>query len=601
MKIDPKNIRNFCIIAHIDHGKSTIADRLLERCMVLSPKEMKDQVLDDMDLERERGITIRSHAIRMEYKYRDGKTYILNLIDTPGHVDFTYEVSRSLAACEGALLLVDASQGVEAQTISNFWLALDGELDIIPVVNKIDLPAAEPEIASKQLMELMDVEMDDVIRCSAKTGEGIDAIFDAVIEKIPAPTGDASAPLKALIFNSDYDTYRGAIAYIRLFGGSVKKGDRIYMFGTDREWEVIEIGYFRFGKVPCDRLSAGEAGYMICGIKDVHEIKVGDTITHMKKRVESPLPGYKEPKPMVFSGMFPEDADQFNDLKDALERLALNDSSIAFEPENSVSLGFGFRCGFLGMLHMEIVQERLDRDYGLDIINTLPSVVYKIMYSDDRVEYVNNPAHFPDMSLVDHIEEPMVIAQIVAPNEYIGTIMKLSQERRGTFKRTEYIDSTRVNMVFELPLAEIVYEFYDKLKSVTRGYASFDYELTDYREAEVVKLDILINGDPVDALSTILHRYKSEHVGRNLASRLKKLIPRQMYQVSIQAAIGARVIARTNVKALRKNVTAKCYGGDITRKRKLIEKQKEGKKRMKKVGQVRIPQEAFLAVLQTED
>jgi len=601
MKFNPKNIRNFCIIAHIDHGKSTLADRLLERCHVLSPKDMKEQVLDDMDLERERGITIRSHTIRMEYTYKNGENYILNLIDTPGHVDFTYEVSRSLAACEGALLLIDASQGVEAQTISNFWLALDAGLEIIPVINKIDLPAADPVAASKQLIELMDVEESDIFRCSAKTGEGVDTIIDGVINKIPPPAGDESAPLKALIFNSDYDTYRGAVAYVRIFDGTVKKGDRVYMFGTREEWDVIETGHFRLGKVPCDALSAGEAGYLICGIKDVHQIKVGDTITHIKRRTESPLPGYKEPKPMVFSGMFPENADQFNDLKDALERLALNDSSITFEADKSMSLGFGFRCGFLGMLHMEIVQERLDREYGLDIINTLPSVVYRIFYTDGREEYVNNPARFPDMTIVEHIEEPMVSAQIVAPNEYIGTIMKLAQERRGTFHRTDYIDPTRVNMVFELPLAEIVYEFYDKLKSLTRGYASFDYEFSGFKESKVVKLDILINSEPVDALSIILHYDKSELVGRELASKLKHLIPRQMFQVSIQAAIGSHVIARTNVKALRKNVTAKCYGGDITRKRKLLEKQKEGKKRMKKVGQVRIPQEAFLAILKTRD
>ncbi len=601
MSIDPKNIRNFCIIAHIDHGKSTLADRLIEQCNTLSPKTMRDQVLDDMDLERERGITIRSHAIRMEYIYRDGETYILNLIDTPGHVDFTYEVSRSLAACEGAILLVDSSQGVEAQTISNFWLAIDAGLDIIPVANKTDLPASDTDMTVKQITEIMDVNRDDIILCSAKTGAGVEAILDAVITKIPPPSGDASAPLKALIFNSNYDTYRGAIAYIRVFEGTVKKGEKIYMFRTSAEWDVLEVGYFKFGKVPCGELAAGEAGYLICGIKDVHDLKVGDTITHSVRRAEEPLSGYKEPKAMVFSGMFPEDPDHFNELRDALDRLSLNDSSIVFEPDTSVSLGFGFRCGFLGLLHMEIVQERLDREYGMDIINTLPSVVYKIVYASGREILVNNPARFPDMSEIDHIEEPFVKAQIVTPNEYIGAIMKLTLERRGTFTRTEYLDTTRVNMVYELPLAEIVYEFYDKLKSLTRGYASFDYEITGFVPADVVKLDILINEEPVDALSTITHREKAEHIGRQLTSKLKKLIPRQMFQVAIQAAIGSRVIARTNVKSLRKNVTAKCYGGDVTRKRKLLEKQKEGKKRMKKVGQVRIPQEAFLAVLRVED
>ncbi|MDP2984410.1 MAG: translation elongation factor 4 [Candidatus Latescibacter sp.] len=601
MSVKPENIRNFCIIAHIDHGKSTLADRFLEQSHTLSSKEMKEQVLDDMDLERERGITIRSHAIRMEYTYKDGETYILNLIDTPWHVDFSYEVSRSLAACEGALLLVDASQGIEAQTISNFWLALESNLTIIPIENKIDLPSAQIESTTKQIMELMDVGENDILRCSAKNGIGIEAIFDAVRERIPAPTGSELAPLKALIFNSDYDIYRGAVAYIRVVDGVVKKGDKVYMFGTGRDWEILEVGFFRMGKIPIAELRAGEVGYLICGIKNVHDIKVGDTVTHASRRADAPLPGYHEPKPMVFSGMYPENPENFNDLRDALERLSLNDSAITYEPDTSVSLGFGFRCGFLGMLHMEIVQERLDRDYGLDIINTVPSVVYRIVFRDGHAEFVNNPARFPDMASVDHIEEPIMKSQIVTPNEYIGSIMKLTQDRRGIFKRTEYLDPTRVNMIYDLPLAEIVYEFYDRLKGVTKGYASFDYEFLEYREADVVKLDTLINGEPVDALSAILHRNKAEFVGRGLASKLKHLIPRQMFQVTIQAAIGAKIIARTTVQALRKNVTAKCYGGDITRKRKLLEKQKEGKKRMKKVGQVRIPQEAFWAVLKVED
>ena len=599
MALPTSHIRNFCIIAHIDHGKSTIADRLLELSHTLTGKDMKEQVLDDLELERERGITIRSHAIRMEYVHSDGERYILNLIDTPGHVDFTYEVSRSLAACEGALLLVDASQGIEAQTISNFWLALEADLTIIPVANKIDLPQAQVDSTVSQLSELMGVNGDDVVKCSAKSGLGMDDVFEAVIRQVPPPVGDAGAPLRALIFNSDYDNYRGAIAYVRIFDGSVRKGDKIYMFATGGEWEVLECGTLRLGRVPCDELRAGEAGYLICGIKDVHELHVGDTVTHQKVRTGAPLPGYKEPKPMVFSGMYPENPDHFDDLKDALERLTLNDSAVTYEPDNSVSLGFGFRCGFLGMLHMEIVQERLDREYGLDIINTLPSVVYKIVYTDGTEGYINNPAHFPDPVKISRVEEPMLKAQIVAPNEYIGPIMKLTQEKRGIHVRTEYLDTTRVNMVYDLPLAEIVYDFYDRLKSVTRGYASFDYEISGYMESDVIKLDILINGDSVDALSTIAFRSKAETLGRELASKLKELIPRQMFQVAIQAAIGSRVIARTNIKALRKNVTAKCYGGDITRKRKLLEKQKEGKKRMKSVGQVRIPQEAFLAVLKT--
>jgi GTP-binding protein LepA len=597
--VQQEHIRNFCIIAHIDHGKSTLADRLLEGTNTVATKDIKEQMLDDMDLERERGITIRSHAIRMEYPHSDGITYILNLIDTPGHVDFSYEVSRSLAACECALLLVDSTQGVEAQTISNFWLALEGDLTIVPVANKVELPSAQVDSTVEQLTELTGIEEAEVMRVSAKTGTGIEELFDTIINNVPAPDGDPEAPLKALIFNSDYDTYRGAIAYVRVFDGSVAKGDRVYMFSTRAEWEVLEIGTFRFGRVPCDRLTAGEAGYVIFGIKDVHEIKVGDTITHARNRAETPLPGYKEPKPMVFSGIYPEDPEHFNDLRDALERYSLNDSAISYEPDTSVSLGFGFRCGFLGMLHVEIVQERLDREFGLDIITTLPSVVYRVVYSNGETGFINNPAKFPDMSQVDRIEEPILKAQIVTPNEYIGSVMKIFQDYRGELLRTESLDKTRVNLVCELPLAEVVYDFYDRLKSVSRGYASFDYEFDRYVEADVVKLDILINGDPVDALSTILHKSNSETIGRRLASKLKELIPRQMFQVAIQAAIGSRVIARTSIKALRKNVTAKCYGGDVTRKRKLLEKQKEGKKRMKSVGQVRIPQEAFLAVLKT--
>ncbi len=592
-------IRNFCIIAHIDHGKSTLADRLLERTETVLGKDLKEQMLDDMDLERERGITIRSHAIRMDYLHSDGNRYILNLIDTPGHVDFSYEVSRSLAACEGALLLVDASQGVEAQTISNFWLAMEGELTILPVANKVDLPSARVAATIAQLTELAGTADADVLRVSAKTGEGVERLFDAIISRIPPPKGTPGAPLKALIFNSDYDIYRGAVAYIRVFDGSLSKGNKVYMFGTRREWEVLELGTLRFGRVPCDTLSAGEAGYIICGIREVRDIKVGDTVTLAARRADTPLPGYKEPKPMVFSGIYPEDPDRFNDLRDALERYSLNDSALTYEPDTSASLGFGFRCGFLGMLHVEIVQERIDREYGLDIITTLPSVVYRVVYRNGEVGFINNPAKFPELSTVDHIEEPLLKAQIVTPNEYIGAIIKLCQDYRGEVIRTESLDVTRVNLVCALPLAEVVYDFYDKLKSVSRGYASFDYEFDRFAEADVVKLDILINGDPVDALSVIMHRNNAEAAGRRLASKLKELIPRQMFNIAIQAAIGAKVIARTNIKPLRKNVTAKCYGGDITRKRKLLDKQKEGKKRMKSVGQVRIPQEAFLAVLKT--
>jgi GTP-binding protein LepA len=601
MTIKPERIRNFCIIAHIDHGKSTLADRLLEKCHTLPTKDMKDQVLDDMDLERERGITIRSHAVRMEYVAQDGSAYILNLIDTPGHVDFSYEVSRSLAACEGVLLLVDVSQGVEAQTISNFWLALDANLTIIPVANKIDLPQSQFDSVKNQIVELMDIDESEIIKCSAKTGYGVDNILERIIKKIPPPSVQESSPLRALIFNSEYDIYRGAVAYIRVFDGVVKKGDKVYMFGTEREWDVLEIGVFRPEKVPCDELMPGEVGYLICGIKNVHDIKVGDTVTHTGYRADTPLPGYKEPKPMVFSGMYPEDPDQFNALRDALERLTLNDSAIIYEPDNSVSLGFGFRCGFLGMLHMEIVQERLDREHGLNIINTLPSVVYKSVYKNGSEKLINNPAYFPESVEIDHIEEPMLRTQIVSPKETIGAIMKLSQDYRGVFIRTEYLDPTRVTMVYRFPLAEVVFDFYDRLKSVTRGYASFDYEFDGYERSDVIKLDILINGEPVDALSTILHKSKAEKMGRDMATKLRKLIPRQMFQVAIQAAIGSKVLARTNIAPLRKNVTAKCYGGDITRKRKLLEKQKEGKKRMKKVGQVRIPQEAFLAVLKTSE
>lgn len=595
------NIRNFCIIAHIDHGKSTIADCLLETTGVVSAREAKDQILDDLELERERGITIKSHAIQMHYRAKDKEEYILNLIDTPGHVDFTYEVSRSLAACEGAILVVDAAQGVEAQTISNLYLAIDAGLEIIPVINKIDLPSAEIDKVSHQIIDLLGCEKEDIIHVSAKSKIGIEDLLEIVVKKVPPPTGDPNAPLQALIFDSVFDAYRGAIAYIRIFQGTLKTNDKLKFFKIHKESEAEEIGTLGLKKIKSDELSAGNVGYLIAGIKDVHDTKVGDTITHVRNGATEPLPGYKDVKPMVYSGLYPTDADDFEDLRDALDKFRLNDSALIYQPETSAALGFGFRCGFLGLLHMEIVQERLLREYNQSIITTLPNVEYYVYTKKGEKVIVDNPAEMPPVGNIDKVEEPYMKAQIVTPSEYVGNIMKLAMDKRGTYINTTYLDPTRADLQFEFPLSEIIFDFYDKLKSSTRGYASFDYEYIGYRESDLVKLDILLNSEPVDALSMIVHRSKSFEWGRKVSSKLKDLIPRQMFEINIQAAIGTKVISKSVVKALRKNVLAKCYGGDISRKRKLLEKQREGKKRMKQVGNVEIPQEAFLAVLQIED
>lgn len=596
-----KHIRNFCIIAHIDHGKSTLADGLLENTQTITERERRDQLLDSMDLERERGITIKSHAIQMKYKAEDGILYTLNLIDTPGHVDFSYEVSRSLAACEGALLVVDAAQGVEAQTISNLYLAIEAGLEIIPVINKIDLPSAMPDTVKAQIVDLIGCDESEIIEASAKTRVGINEILEAIVKKIPPPKGDENAPLQALIFDSVFDVYRGAIAYIRIFNGSIKEKDAIKFFAHDISYEAEEIGILRLARVRTKELTTGDVGYLIAGAKDVQDTKVGDTITHVKGGADKPLPGYKEIKPMVYSGLFPVNSDEFEDLRDALEKFRLNDSSLVYTPETSAALGFGFRCGFLGMLHMEIVQERLEREFNQSIVTTLPNVEYVVYTKKGEKIIVDNPSDMPEAGDIERIEEPYVKAQIVCPSEYVGAIMQLGMEKRGTYINTSYLDPSRADLHFEFPLAEIIFDFYDKLKSISRGYASFDYEYIGYKESDLVKLDILLNGEKVDALSIIVHRNKSYDWGRKVSSKLKELIPQHMFEIAIQAAIGTKVISRTTVKALRKNVLAKCYGGDITRKRKLLEKQKEGKKRMKQVGNVEIPQEAFLAVLQIED
>jgi GTP-binding protein LepA len=596
-----EQIRNFCIIAHIDHGKSTIADRLLEKTGAVSEREAKAQVLDDMDLERERGITIKSHAIQMHYKSKDGNNYILNLIDTPGHVDFSYEVSRSLAACEGALLVVDAAQGVEAQTISNLYLAIDAGLEIIPVLNKIDLPSAEIDRVSHQVIDLIGCKAEDILKVSAKSNLGIDELLEEIVKRIPPPKGDSSAPLQALIFDSKFDSYRGAIAFIRIFNGTLRTNDKICFFTNDKELEAEEIGTLGLRKIRGEELTAGNVGYLISGVKDVHDLKVGDTVTHVKGGAENPLPGYKEVKPMVYSGLYPTNSDDFENLRDALDKFRLNDSALIFQPETSAALGFGFRCGFLGLLHMEIVQERLLREYNQSIITTLPNVEYIVFNKRGEKIIVDNPAEMPAIGDIERVEEPYMKAQIVTPSEYVGNIMKLAMDKRGVYINTTYLDPTRADLSYEFPLSEIIFDFYDKLKSISRGYASFDYEYIGYRESDLIKLDILLNSEPVDALSMIVHRSKSYDWGRKVCSKLKDLIPRQLFEINIQAAIGTKVISKSVVKALRKNVLAKCYGGDITRKRKLLEKQKEGKKRMKQVGNVEIPQEAFLAVLQIED
>jgi GTP-binding protein LepA len=596
------HIRNFCIIAHIDHGKSTIADRLLERTGTVTEREMKtNQVLDDMELEQERGITIKLHAIQMKYLAKDGKSYTLNLIDTPGHVDFSYEVSRSLAACEGAILVVDASQGVEAQTISNLYLAIDAGLEIIPVINKIDLPSAMVDQVKRQIIDLLGCSESDIILASAKMKTGVDEILESVVRIIPPPKGDPAAPLRALIFDSIFDGYRGSIVYIRVFDGTLREKDRIRFFVTDKEFDAEEIGFLEMHRIRTKELSAGDVGYLIPGAKDVHDTKVGDTVTNAAVPAPGPLPGYKEVKPMVFAGLYPVNADNFAELRESLEKLRMNDASLVFEPESSVALGFGFRAGFLGLLHMEIIQERLEREYEQELITTVPNVEYRVIKTDRSVVLVDNPALMPPLGEIERVEEPYIRAQIITPSEYIGNIMKLCTDRRGVYKNTTYIDPSRADLRYELPLSEIIFDFYDKLKSTSRGYASLDYEFLENRESDLVKLDILLNGESVDALSTIVHRDKAYEWGKKLCARLRKLIPRQMFEVVVQAAIGSKVIARDSISPLRKNVIAKCYGGDISRKRKLLEKQKEGKKRMKQVGRVEIPQEAFLAVLAMED
>ncbi|MBR1729507.1 MAG: translation elongation factor 4 [Selenomonadaceae bacterium] len=593
-------IRNFSIIAHIDHGKSTLADRLIETTGTVEKRDMSDQLLDNMELERERGITIKAQTVRLKYIASDGKEYRLNLIDTPGHVDFTYEVSRSLAACEGALLVVDASQGVEAQTLSNVYLALDNDLEIVPVINKIDLPSADPDRVKEEIEEAIGLDASEAILCSAKTGEGINEILEAIVKKIPPPSGDSNKSLQALIFDSYFDSYKGAVAHVRIFNGTVKKGDRLKLIATSKEFEATEIGYFSPSMVEVDQLSAGEVGYICGSLKDVRDVRVGDTITSLENSAEA-LSGYRAPVPMVFCGLYPTDSADYDNLKDALEKLQLNDAALVFEPETSAALGFGFRCGFLGLLHMDVIQERLEREYKLKLVTTAPSVVYHVTKTDDEKVTVDNPAALPPATEIKFIEEPIVKATVIVPSDYIGAVMELCRDKRGIYKSMDYIDKTRVMITYEIPLNEIIFDFFDKLKSMTRGYASLDYELAGYNESDLVKLDVLLNGDMVDALSAIVHKTRAARVGRALALKLKRLIPEQLFDIPVQAAIGGRVIARETVKARRKDVLAKCYGGDVSRKRKLLEKQKEGKKRMKAVGSVELPQEAFMAVLKVGD
>jgi len=591
-------IRNFSIIAHIDHGKSTLADRILELTSTVSEREMRDQVLDSMDLERERGITIKAQAVRVMYRAADGRTYELNLIDTPGHVDFTYEVSRSLAACEGALLVVDAAQGIEAQTLANAYLAIEGDLEIVPVVNKIDLPSADPDGVAAEVGDLVGLGSEDVLRISAKTGAGVEAVLQGVVDRVPPPSGDPQAPARALIFDSSYDQYRGVVAFVRVVDGSFHPRERLQAMALGTRFEVEELGFFSPGRRPAKHLSAGEVGYIITGLKDVSQLRVGDTLTLARGGAQAPLPGYQEVKPMVFAGLFPTDSDQYPELRDALEKLKLNDAALAYEPESSRALGFGFRCGFLGLLHMDIVRERLEREYELDLLVTAPNVAYQVHVADGSLVEVHNPAQMPPAGEIVETEEPYVRASLIAPKDYVGAVMELNQERRGTFHHMEYLSEERVQLVYDLPLAEIVLDYYDQLKSRTRGYASFDYELLGFRPGAVVKVDVLLAGELVDSLSLITHRDNAQAQGRALVEALRERIPRQMFEVAIQAAIGTRVIARETVKAKRKDVTAKCYGGDISRKRKLLEKQKKGKKRMKQVGSIEVPQEAFLAVLE---
>ncbi|MBS3679528.1 translation elongation factor 4 [Ornithinibacillus massiliensis] len=596
-----ENVRNFSIIAHIDHGKSTLADRILENTQTVTKREMKDQILDAMDLERERGITIKLNAVQLQYKSKSGEDFTFHLIDTPGHVDFTYEVSRSLAACEGAILVVDAAQGIEAQTLANVYLALDNELEIIPVINKIDLPSADPERVKKELEDVIGIDPDDVILASAKANIGIEDILERITEAVPPPAGDPDEPLKALIFDSLYDSYRGVVAYVCVKEGSVKVGDRIKMMATGKEFEVNEVGVFTPKQLPLKELNVGDVGYITASIKNVGDTRVGDTITLADKPAKEPLPGYRRLNPMVYCGLYPVDSSKYNDLREALERLELNDSALQYEAETSQALGFGFRCGFLGLLHMEIIQERIEREFKIDLITTAPSVIYEVEQTDGEVITIDNPSVMPDPQKIQEIREPYVKATIMVPNEYVGPVMEIAQKKRGQFIDMEYLDDIRVNVIYHIPLSEIVYDFFDQLKSNTKGYASFDYELLGYQASKLVKMDILLNGETIDALSFIVHKDFSYDRGKQIVEKLKELIPRQQFEVPVQAAIGNKIVARSTIKAMRKNVLAKCYGGDISRKRKLLEKQKEGKKRMKMVGSVEVPQEAFMAVLKMDD
>ena len=601
-KIDQSKIRNFCIIAHIDHGKSTLADRLIEQTGLLTSREMQEQVLDNMDLERERGITIKAQTVRTVYKAQDGEEYIFNLIDTPGHVDFNYEVSRALAACDGAILVVDAAQGIEAQTLANVYLALDHDLDVVPVINKIDLPSAEPQRVIDEIEDVIGIEAQDAPQISAKTGLNIDQVLEAVVHNVPAPTGDPEAPLQALIFDSLYDSYKGVIIFCRIKEGTVKKGTPIKMMATGATADVVEVGYFGAGQfIPCEELSAGMVGYITASIKNVKDTRVGDTVTNRVNPCAEPLPGYKKVLPMVYCGMYPADGAKYPDLRDALEKLQLNDAALQFEPETSLALGFGFRCGFLGLLHLEIIQERLEREYNLDLVTTAPGVIYHVKKTNGEMIELTNPSNLPDPSEIDYMEEPMVNAEIMVTTEFIGSIMELCQERRGVYLGMEYMETTRALLKYELPLNEIIYDFFDALKSRSKGYASFDYDLKGYVQSELVKLDILVNKEEVDALSFIVHRESAYERGRRMCERLKEEIPRHLFEIPIQAAVGGKVIARETVKAMRKDVLAKCYGGDITRKRKLLEKQKEGKKRMRQIGNVEIPQQAFMSVLKLDE
>ncbi|WP_239254001.1 translation elongation factor 4 [Listeria ilorinensis] len=596
-----EKIRNFSIIAHIDHGKSTLADRILEKTHALSHREMKDQLLDSMDLERERGITIKLNAVQLAYQAKDGETYTFHLIDTPGHVDFTYEVSRSLAACEGAILVVDAAQGIEAQTLANVYLALDNDLEILPVINKIDLPAADPERVRTEIEDVIGLDASEAVLASAKSGIGIEDILEQIVEKVPKPTGDIDRPLKALIFDSVYDAYRGVIANIRIVDGVVRPGDTIRMMANGKEFEVTEVGVFKPKATPQDCLMVGDVGYLTASIKNVSDTRVGDTITLANNPAEEPLPGYRKLNPMVYCGLYPIDSSKYNDLRDALEKLELNDSALQFEAETSQALGFGFRCGFLGLLHMEIIQERIEREFKIDLITTAPSVIYHVNLTDGTQTIVDNPAEMPEPGVIESVEEPYVKATVMVPNDYVGAVMELAQNKRGTFITMEYLDDIRVSIIYEIPLSEIVYDFFDQLKSSTKGYASFDYELIGYQTSKLVKMDILLNTEKVDALSFIVHRDFAYERGKIIVEKLRELIPRQQFEVPIQAAIGTKIVSRSTIKALRKNVLAKCYGGDVSRKRKLLEKQKEGKKRMKQIGSVEVPQEAFMAILKMDD